>query len=205
MLNQWNNIQQSLLHIILSFSFLGFFICVKMKKTYFRDIRRDCRKNRLKVSFKNVGKYHHCLISNASGTEKPSFWRNCRRNERKGKKLLHDMIMLSVLWFIMAEKITSLWLPSAGSTIHQETNEGDLLEGCIWHEGRLQGTHGKQLVGRSVGGNSFETQGVVRKQKSWGKMLKGAYQECTALRTTEVYSIEVSTGSRGVLFDRISS
>lgn len=69
-----------------------------------------------------------------------------------------------------------------------------MLEGCIWHEGRLQGTHGKQLVGRSVGhGNSFETQGVVRKEKSWGKMLKGAYQECTALRTTEVYSIEVST------------
>ena len=92
------------------------------------------------VSFKNVGKYHHCLISNGSGTEKPSFWRNCRRNKRKGKKLLHDMIMLSVLWFIMAEKITSLWLPSAGSTIHQETNEGDMLEGCIWHEGRLQGT-----------------------------------------------------------------
>ena len=43
MLNEWNNIQQSLLHIILSFSFLGFFICVKMKKTYFRDIRRDIR------------------------------------------------------------------------------------------------------------------------------------------------------------------
>ena len=51
----------------------------------------------------------------------------------------------------------------------------------------------KQLVGRSVGGNSFETQGVVRKEKSWGKMLNGAYQECTALRTTEVYSIAVST------------
>lgn len=122
------------------FHFWGFLICVKMKKTYFRDIRRDCRKNRLKVSFKNVGKYHHCLISNASGTEKPPFWRKCRRNKRKGKKLLHDMKMLSVLWFIMAEKITSLWLPSAGSTIHQETNEGDLFEGCIWHEGRLQGT-----------------------------------------------------------------
>lgn len=64
MLNEWNNIQQSLLHINLSFSFWGFLIC---------DIRRDCRKNRLKVRFRNVGKYHHCLISNGSGTEKPSF------------------------------------------------------------------------------------------------------------------------------------
>lgn len=91
MLNEWNNIQQSLLHINLSFSFWGFLIC---------DIRRDCRKNRLKVRFRNVGKYHHCLISNGSGTEKPSFWRNCRRNKRKGKKLLHDKIMLSVLWLI---------------------------------------------------------------------------------------------------------
>lgn len=70
MLNEWNNIQQSLQHIILSFSFWDFLICVKMWKTYFRNIRRDCR---LKVSFRNVGKYHHCLISNGSRTEKPSF------------------------------------------------------------------------------------------------------------------------------------
>lgn len=68
MSNELNHIHQSLLNIPFSlFQFWGFLICMKMKKTYFAT----CSKNRLKVSFENAGKYHHCLITNGSGTKRP--------------------------------------------------------------------------------------------------------------------------------------